>query len=51
MPVSLSKRAARTVQSEMRVMTAECEKVKRMNLAQGVCADAQEERRNLCRHP
>ena len=37
MPHSLSQRAARTVQSEIRVMTLECEKVKGVNLAQGVC--------------
>lgn len=37
MSLSLSRRAARTVQSEIRVMTLECEKVKGVNLAQGVC--------------
>jgi aminotransferase len=37
MSLSLSQRAARTVQSEIRVMTLECEKVKGVNLAQGVC--------------
>jgi aminotransferase len=37
MPLSLSQRAARTVQSEIRVMSIECEKVKGINLAQGVC--------------
>src|SRR5262249_27475601 len=37
MPLSLSQRAARTVQSEIRVMTLECDKVKGINLAQGVC--------------
>jgi aminotransferase len=37
MPPALSQRAARTVQSEIRVMTLECEKVKGVNLAQGVC--------------
>ena len=37
MPLSLSQRAARTVQSEIRVMTLECEKVRGVNLAQGVC--------------
>ena len=37
MPPALSRRAARTVQSEIRVMTLECEKVKGVNLAQGVC--------------
>lgn len=34
---SISQRAARTVQSEIRVMSIECEKVKGINLAQGVC--------------
>jgi aminotransferase len=37
MPLSISQRAARTVQSEIRVMTIECEKIKGINLAQGVC--------------
>jgi len=37
MPPSLSQRAARTVQSEIRVMSIECEKVQGINLAQGVC--------------
>ncbi|HWX53209.1 MAG TPA: aminotransferase class I/II-fold pyridoxal phosphate-dependent enzyme [Verrucomicrobiae bacterium] len=37
MPLSLSQRAARTVQSEIRVMSVECEKAKGINLAQGVC--------------
>jgi aminotransferase len=37
MPPALSQRAARTVQSEIRVMTLECEKAKGVNLAQGVC--------------
>jgi aminotransferase len=37
MPLSLSQRAARTVQSEIRVMSIECEKVQGINLAQGVC--------------
>jgi len=37
MPLSLSQRAARTVQSEIRTMSIECEKVKGINLAQGVC--------------
>src|SRR5437764_3516271 len=37
MSLSLSERAARTVQSEIRVMSIECEKVKGINLAQGVC--------------
>lgn len=37
MKLSISERAARTVQSEIRVMSIECEKVKGINLAQGVC--------------
>ena len=37
MGLSLSKRAARTAQSEIRLMSVECEKVKGINLAQGVC--------------
>ena len=37
MPLSLSRRAALTVQSEIRLMSLECEKVKGINLAQGVC--------------
>lgn len=37
MKLSLSQRAARTVQSEIRIMSIECEKVKGINLAQGVC--------------
>jgi aminotransferase len=37
MSLALSQRAARTVQSEIRVMSIECEKVKGINLAQGVC--------------
>ncbi|MBZ5507357.1 MAG: pyridoxal phosphate-dependent aminotransferase [Acidobacteriia bacterium] len=37
MPLSLSRRAARTVQSEIRAMSIACEKVKGINLAQGVC--------------
>ena len=37
MPLSLSERAARTVQSEIRAMSLECDKVKGINLAQGVC--------------
>src|SRR5215470_4882457 len=32
-----SQRSARTVQSEIRVMTLECDKVQGINLAQGVC--------------
>jgi aminotransferase len=37
MPLSPSQRAARTVQSEIRVMSIECEKIRGINLAQGVC--------------
>jgi aminotransferase len=37
MPLSLSSRAARTVQSEIRAMSVACEKVQGVNLAQGVC--------------
>jgi aminotransferase len=37
MPLSLSQRAARTVQSEIRAMSIACEKVRGINLAQGVC--------------
>ncbi|PYP93041.1 MAG: aminotransferase [Candidatus Angelobacter sp. Gp1-AA117] len=37
MKLSLSQRAARMVQSEIRVMSIECEKIKGINLAQGVC--------------
>jgi aminotransferase len=37
MSLSSSRRAARTVQSEIRVMSIECEKIKGINLAQGVC--------------
>lgn len=37
MTLSLSKRAADISQAEIRVMTIECEKVKGINLAQGVC--------------
>src|SRR5712675_1152475 len=37
MPLSLSRRAARTVQSEIRAMSLACEKVQGINLAQGVC--------------
>lgn len=35
--LSPSQRVARTVQSEIRVMSIECEKIKGINLAQGVC--------------
>lgn len=37
MPLSPSHRAKHTVQSEIRVMSIECEKIKGINLAQGVC--------------
>src|SRR5215472_10796317 len=37
MPLSLSERSVRTVQSEIRVMSIECEKANGINLAQGVC--------------
>ncbi|HEY1936902.1 MAG TPA: pyridoxal phosphate-dependent aminotransferase [Candidatus Angelobacter sp.] len=37
MPLSASQRAARTVQSEIRAMSIECEKIKGINMAQGVC--------------
>src|ERR1700694_1277700 len=37
MSLSLSTRASRTAQSEIRVMSVECEKIKGINLAQGVC--------------
>ena len=37
MPLSLSRRAARTVQSEIRAMSIACENVQGINLAQGVC--------------
>lgn len=37
MPLSLSERSSRTVQSEIRVMSIECEKANGINLAQGVC--------------
>src|SRR5258708_36034919 len=37
MPLSLSQRATRTVQSEIRAMSVACENVKGINLAQGVC--------------
>lgn len=37
MPLSLSLRAARTVQSEIRAMSVACERVQGINLAQGVC--------------
>src|SRR5262245_64322459 len=34
---SLSRAAANIVQSEIRVMSVECEKVRGINLAQGIC--------------
>ena len=34
---SLSKNASRIVQSEIRIMSVECEKVRGVNLAQGIC--------------
>lgn len=37
MSLSLSHRAARTAQSEIRLMSVECERVNGINLAQGVC--------------
>jgi len=37
MSLSLSKRSASIVQSEIRTMSIECEKVKGVNLSQGVC--------------
>jgi aminotransferase len=37
MPLSLSQRASRTVQSEIRAMSLACDKVQGINLAQGVC--------------
>ena len=37
MPLSISERSGRTVQSEIRVMSIECEKASGINLAQGVC--------------
>jgi aminotransferase len=35
--ISLSKNASRIVQSEIRIMSVECEKVRGVNLAQGIC--------------
>ena len=35
--ISLSKLAGRVVQSEIRIMSVECEKVRGINLAQGIC--------------
>ena len=37
MALTLSKRADGIVQAEIRVMTIECERVRGINLAQGVC--------------
>ncbi len=51
MPLSLSKRATRTVQSEIRAMSIACEKVKGINLAQGVCdTEVPEEVREGAKH-
>src|SRR5258708_33076038 len=51
MPLSLSKRARRTVQSEIRAMSIACEKVKGINLAQGVCdTEVPEEVREGAKH-
>src|SRR5258708_14500243 len=51
MPLSLSKRAVRTVQSEIRAMSIACEKVKGINLAQGVCdTEVPEEVREGAKH-
>src|SRR5881227_257869 len=35
--LSLSRKASRIVQSEIRIMSVECEKVRGINLAQGIC--------------
>src|SRR6266700_2412471 len=51
MPLSLSQRATRTVQSEIRAMSVACENVKGINLAQGVCdTEVPEEVREGARH-
>ena len=51
MPLSLSKRAALTMQSEIRAMSVACEKVKGINLAQGVCdTEVPEEVREGAKH-
>jgi len=51
MPLSLSERAARTVQSEIRAMSVACEKVNGINLAQGVCdTEVPEEVREGAKH-
>src|SRR5882762_8169273 len=51
MPLSLSCRAARTVQSEIRAMSVACENVKGINLAQGVCdTEVPEEVREGAKH-
>ncbi len=51
MPLSLSKRTSRTVQSEIRAMSVACEKVNGINLAQGVCdTEVPEEVREGAKH-
>ncbi len=51
MPLSLSERTARTVQSEIRAMSVACEKVNGINLAQGVCdTEVPEEVREGAKH-
>lgn len=51
MSLSLSQRAARVMQSEIRLMSLECEKVKGVNLAQGVCdTEVPEVVREAARH-
>ncbi len=51
MPLSLSQRATRTVQSEIRAMSVACENVKGINLAQGVCdTEVPEEVREGAKH-
>ena len=51
MPLSLSQRTARTVQSEIRAMSIACENVKGINLAQGVCdTEVPEEVREGAKH-
>ena len=51
MSLSLSQRAARIKQSEIRLMSLECEKVKGVNLAQGVCdTEVPEVVREAARH-
>src|SRR5882762_285749 len=51
MPLSLSERTTRTVQSEIRAMSVACEKVNGINLAQGVCdTEVPEEVREGAKH-